>query len=274
MEARVQKAYEAVNLLGSTNQITITPAYMDLKLQELRVEYELQQKMYEEREEQKRIKQQMREEERAQAEIEKAQKDAEDEATRYQKALQKAQEDMSHATGKELDKLNSKIAELEASLKTAEEKKERAMSRAQMTRSGHVYVISNIGSFGEHVYKIGMTRRLEPMDRVKELSDASVPFDFDVHAMIFSDDAPGLERQFHVKFNAHRLNLLNEKREFFRIGIHEIEHVATEMNLEVTITKLAEAREFRASEAMRKNNGILNVGKPQLEPSKSTMELA
>src|SRR5690606_27789669 len=106
--------------------------------------------------------------------------------------------------------LSGRIAELEAALAEAHAKAERALSMAQQTRRGHVYVISNEGSFGRHVYKIGMTRRLEPMDRVRELGDASVPFPFDVHAMIFCDDAPALENALHKRLHERRRNLVNE----------------------------------------------------------------
>jgi len=107
-------------------------------------------------------------------------------------------------------------------LKEAEEKNKRAQSMAELTKSGHVYVISNIGSFGDDVLKIGMTRRLDPMDRVDELGDASVPFDFDVHAMIYSDDAPALEKELQAIFAKHQVNKVNCRKEFFRAGIFKI----------------------------------------------------
>ncbi|MES1524119.1 GIY-YIG nuclease family protein, partial [Vibrio cholerae] len=91
-------------------------------------------------------------------------------------------------------------------------------------KAGHVYVISNIGSFGDNVYKIGMTRRLEPMERVKELGDASVPFSFDVHAMIYSENAPALENELHKKFDFQRLNLINTRKEFFAVTLDEIKN--------------------------------------------------
>ncbi len=114
------------------------------------------------------------------------------------------------------------MVSLEKQLKEAQKKGERAVSRAQMTKSGVVYVISNIGSFGHGVYKIGMTRRLEPLDRVRELGDASVPFPFDVHAMILSDNAPELEKKLHKFFNERRLNLVNNRKEFFNVSLEDI----------------------------------------------------
>lgn len=125
------------------------------------------------------------------------------------------------------------------------------MSMAQQTRRGHVYVISNIGSFGEDVYKIGMTRRLEPMDRVKELGDASVPFSFDVHALIFSEDAPALENTLHKEFENKRVNLINTRREFFNVTLSEIESVVVKNHGYIEFTKLAEAEQYRETVAIR-----------------------
>jgi chromosome segregation ATPase len=251
MEARIQKAFEAINKLGSSNNITITDEYYKLKMAELYLAYELQQKLQEEKEEQRRIKEQIREEEKALAEIEKAKKQAADEEEKYQKALLRAKEEIQNATGKQVDELNKKIAELEGNLQQAQEQKQRALSRAQMTKSGHVYIISNIGSFGENIYKIGMTRRLEPMDRIKELSDASVPFDFDVHAIIYTDNAPELENRLHNKYDHARVNLVNQRREFFNVSIEDIEVVAKELGLPIQLTKMAEAKEFRTSLSIR-----------------------
>jgi hypothetical protein len=150
--------------------------------------------------------------------------------------------------------------ELEQLVAEAHTNKERAISRAQQTRSGHVYVISNLGSFGTNVYKIGMTRRLDPMDRVWELSDASVPFDFDVHAIIYTDDAPGLENELHRRFTTRRVNMVNERKEFFHATIDEIAEVVRERCGDIELTLAAEAAEFLQSAAYwRENsgNGIL-----------------
>src|SRR5690606_35776606 len=131
--------------------------------------------------------------------------------------------------------------ELTEKLKLAEEKSQRAISMAQQTRAGHVYIISNIGSFGEDVLKLGMTRRLEPMDRIRELGDASVPFTFDVHAMIYSEDAPTLERKLHHYFNHQRVNKVNYKKEFFRVGLNEVKEFLESENISAKFTLKAEA---------------------------------
>ena len=132
---------------------------------------------------------------------------------------------------------------------------------AQQTKAGHVYIISNIGSFGDDVYKIGMTRRLEPMDRVKELGDASVPFEFDVHGIIFSENAPELENRLHKEFNHKRVNMVNNKKEFFNVNIHEIEKIVKKYNEKIELTKLAEANQYRESIILKNNlfENILNV---------------
>ena len=250
MEERLTKAFDAINTLGVTQNISITDNYYLLKKEELRLAYEYQKKLYDEKEEQKHIREQMREEERVRQEIEKAKKDAEEDEIRYGKALEKAREEVSKVQGEKLNKLNSKIAELQKRLQEAQANKERAISRAQMTKSGHIYVISNIGSFGDNVYKIGMTRRLDPMDRVRELGDASVPFRFDVHAMIYSEHAPDLETALHKIFDNKRVNMVNQRKEFYNVLLSEIERAVKEKHGEIEFTKLAEAREHRETVAI------------------------
>src|SRR5262249_34996148 len=162
----------------------------------------------------KKIREQMREEQKVQEEMEKARQDAEKEEATYQKALEKAKAEISNSTGAELDALNDRIKTLESNLQNAQEKKAKAISRPQQTKSGHVYIISNIGSFGENIYKFGMTRRLDPQERIDELGNASVPFDFDVHGLIYAENAPELETKLHRHLNDKRINLVHMRREF------------------------------------------------------------
>jgi hypothetical protein len=253
MEARINKAFEAINKLGSTNEISITEEYLKLKLQELYLEFELEEQKYREKEEQRRIREQMREEEKALKEIEKIQKEAEADEERYQKALDKAKLEMEKAKEDEVEALQIKIKELQTNLEKAHEQKVRAISQAQLTKSGHVYIISNIGSFGEDVFKIGMTRRLEPLDRINELGDASVPFDFDVHGLIYSENAPELENKMHKKLESKRLNLVNYRAEFFKTSIDEIAGIVTELGLSIQLTKIAEAKEYRETASILKS---------------------
>lgn len=250
MQERIKKSFEAINKLGVNFTISIQEEYLDLKVKELTLEHEFQLKKQREKEELRAIQEQIREEEKAKREFEKAQKDAEKEEKNYQTALDKARKEIAELTGDKQDKLQEQIEKLELELKESQEKKERAMSMAQQTKRGHVYVISNIGSFGENVYKIGMTRRLEPTDRVKELGDASVPFRFDIHAMMYSDDAPNLEKELHRAFDDKKVNMLNYRKEFFNVTLDEIENQIKETGIEAEFTKLPEAIEYRETLAI------------------------
>lgn len=253
LEQRIVRSKEALNKLGSVNQCSISDEYLKLKLSELSLFHEYQEKKQEEKEEQQRIKEQMREEKRAQEEIDRAVRHAEEEEKRYQQALEKARAEVERSAGAKHEKALQKIQELETRLAEAQANRERAISQAQQTRKGHVYVISNIGSFGEDIFKIGLTRRLVPMDRVKELGDASVPFPFDVHAMIHSEDAPALEHELHKRFHPQRVNMVNERKEFFMISLEEVAAAVHDIHGEIEFTKLAEAVEYRKSVAMRRN---------------------
>jgi hypothetical protein len=250
MQERIKKSFEAINKLGKSSTISIEDEYFDLKIKELILEHEFQLKKQKEKEELRAIQEEIREEEKAKREFEKAQKDAEKEEKNYQTALNKARKEISELTGDKHDKLKVQIEKLELELKESQEKKERAMSMAQQTKRGHVYVISNVGSFGENVYKIGMTRRLEPVDRVKELGDASVPFRFDIHAMMYSDDAPNLEKELHRAFEEKKVNMLNYRKEFFNVTLDEIESQIKETGIDAEFTKLPEAIEYRETLAI------------------------
>ena len=217
MQDRIDAARSAINRLGEMLQITITPHYAAAKLEELWLKYEWERKRYIDREGQQRVREQIREEERAKKEIEQAVGEAEMEVERLQKLLRNARSEAEGSAGRKLEEILLKITTFEAKLDEARAKKERATSRAQLTKSGFVYVISNVGSFGDSVFKIGMTRRLEPMDRIYELSGAAVPFPFDLHAMLYSNDAPDLEHGLHQFLNAKRFNLVNGRREFFKM---------------------------------------------------------
>ena len=254
LEKRIERAFAAINKLGAPQNCAIVERYRRLKLSELRIVHELRERQQEIREEQRAIRQQMREEERARKEIQKAQADAEKEERRYDNALAKARAEVAVATGDKQERLTGKIADLENRLEEAQKAKERAIARAQLTKSGHVYVVSNIGSFGKDTYKIGMTRRLDPIDRVKELSGASVPFPFDVHAMIYSKDAPTLETALHHEFAERRVNRVNNRKEFFYVNLDEIvqavEDKVDDNVAEVNFTKAAAAEEYRRTLAM------------------------
>ncbi|HBW2219882.1 DUF4041 domain-containing protein [Klebsiella quasipneumoniae] len=251
LSQEIKDAFELVNFNGSAfRSAKITDIYLQARLNELKWGVAVNEIMLEEKEEQRRIKEQLREEEKARREYEKAIKEAEKEEKAIQQAIDKATKELMLAGEEQRMALEQKLAELQIKYEEAEAKNQRAISMAQQTRSGHVYVISNIGSFGENVYKIGMTRRLEPLDRIRELGDASVPFSFDVHAMIYSDDAPSLENHLHKVFNDKQVNKVNSRKEFFNVGIKDIKSTIQEMSIDAHWTMFAEAKEYRESLAL------------------------
>lgn len=250
---RIEKIATDIEKSALSFKCGFNEEYIKLKLQECQLQYQFKLKQAEEDEEQKAIKEQMREEQKAIREFEQAIAKAQKEEQMYQDALGQAKKELEIANNEEKDKLTLKIELLEAKLKEAMDKEGRAKSMAEQTRRGHVYVISNIGSFGEHVYKIGMTRRLEPLDRVKELGDASVPFLFDVHAMIFSEDAPKLEKQLHKVFINKRVNMVNERKEFFNVTLDEIKKEVEKTDNTIEFTMLAQAEEYRESLSIKKS---------------------
>lgn len=251
---RIEKLANTLEKSAATLECGFDINYIELKFEECKLQYQYTLKKQEEISEQKLIKEQIREEQRAIREYEKEIADAEKEEKMYRNLLDKAQRELAEATEQDRSAMELRIAILEQQLAEAEAKEARAKSMAEQTRKGHVYVISNIGSFGEDVYKIGLTRRLEPMDRVKELGDASVPFPFDVHAMIYTDDAPALETALHREFNSKRVNAVNLRKEFFNVDLASIQEAVEKIvgiEAEFKITALAEDyyESLRLSEA-------------------------
>lgn len=267
IEKKIRSAFDVLNKLGTQMTISITREYLNLKLEELYLSYEYQVKKQEEKEEQRRIREQIREEAKLLKEIEAHKEKLRKEATHFNKALEALDKQLQTVTTEferqllivERENISQKISEVDENMLTVEK-------REQNTRAGYVYVISNIGSFGEHIYKIGVTRRLEPQDRIDELGSASVPFNFDVHALIFSDDAPTLETALHRAFEHRRLNLINRRREFFKVTLDEIEHVVkSSFSKPVEFVRLADAAQYRQSLKLR------NGTEPELATSVSSM---
>jgi hypothetical protein len=252
MLERLDAVFEAINKLGESYNCALTREYLSMKQKELKLTFEYESKVQQEKEEQRALREQMRDEERSRREIEETLKQTALDEERSRKALEHARAELATASGRKETALQDKIILLEGRLAEALRNKERAISRAQLTRSGHVYIISNIGSFGEAMFKIGMTRRLEPLDRVQELGDASVPFGFDIHALIYTDDAPSLESNLHRRFDKQRVNLVNERKEFFHATIDQLELAVKECGATITLTKLAEARDYRVTLERRK----------------------
>ncbi|MEX0776283.1 MAG: DUF4041 domain-containing protein [Phycisphaeraceae bacterium] len=266
LENRINRSYEQINKLGKTNSSGIADGFLQLKLEELHLVHEHRVKQQQEKEEQQRIRDLMREEEKAQREIEEAEQEAAKEEAAAERALDRARRTFEEATRGQLEAteqtreqnaaLAAQVAKLENELTEAIDRKAKAIARAQLTKSGYLYVLSNIGSFGDDLYKLGMTRRLDPLERVKELGDASVPFPFDVHAVIFSENAPELECKLHRHFADRRVNLVNMRREYFRVTLEEIIVAVAEYFGEITFVRIPEAAEYRETEAKRKASGL------------------
>ncbi len=148
------------------------------------------------------------------------------------------------------------VEKLERDLSAAIDRKVKSISRAQLTKSGHVYVLSNIGSLGEGIYKIGMTRRFEPLERVRELGGASVPFRFDVHAMMYSENAVALEATLHKELNHKRVNRVNLRREYFRVSLDEIRLAIEKHFGTITFVTVPEAEEYRRTLAYQAGENL------------------
>lgn len=247
---RIYKSSEAISKLGTIMNISINYPYLELKVKELRLAFEYQQKKQEEKEAQKAARAEMREAAKLQKEIEAQRKKIEKEQTHYQTAYEKILKQLEQNPSD--DDLLKKKSELENQLSDIDKAMKDIDYREANQRAGYVYIISNIGAFGENVYKIGMTRRLDPQDRVDELGDASVPFNFDVHAMIFSDDAPALEAALHKAFEDRKLNMVNTRREFFNVTLDEIKEVVKK-NFDKTVEfiDVPDAEQYRISQRMK-----------------------
>ena len=214
----------------------------------VKIEYNYYVKKEQARQEQLAIREQMRQEAEERRALEAERKKVEKEEAKYQTEIEKLQEQLVAAKDEELEQLNNRILELQAQLAEVVVKKEEISNLAN-GKAGNVYVISNLGSFGENVFKIGMTRRLNPQDRVNELGDASVPFKFDVHSFIFSDDAVSLENKLHSILNEKRVNKVNMRKEFFYTTVDELEELVTEIEPTAEFNKTMLAEEFRQSQS-------------------------
>jgi len=249
---KIEKSYNDLNKMNAKMSISLVPEFLDLKLKELNLCYEYEVKKQEEKEEQKEIRERLREEVKLQKEIEEERKKVQKEQSHYQNALSQIEDQLK--SDPENEELLKKKAEIEGTLTDIDTSLKDMDYREANKRAGYVYVISNIGSFGENVYKIGMTRRLDPTERVDELGDASVPFNFDIHAMIFSDDAPALETALHQAFENRKVNMVNQRREFFNVTLDEIENeVKKNFDKTVEFIRMAPAEQYRESVALKKN---------------------
>lgn len=245
---RMVSSCSAISKLGAIMQISISSDYFNLKEEELRLALEYRIKKQNEKEELKEARARMRDEAKLQKELEEARKKIKKEQSHYQNALALLEKQLCSANDAEKEELLKKKSDLENQLIEIDKSIKDIDYREANAKAGYVYIISNVGSFGENVYKIGMTRRLEPMDRVDELGDASVPFNFDVHALIFSDNAPALEASLHRAFENRKVNMINTRREFFQVTLDEIEaEVKKNYDKTVEFIRFAPAEQYRES---------------------------
>jgi uncharacterized protein YlxW (UPF0749 family) len=241
---RLEKVAQTIEKLGKTMDIRIAPEYLRLRLKELRLTADFLEKQAEEKEQERLERERLREEKKVQHELERERAKLEKERAHFQNALNALA-----AKGDEegVARLRDQLADVDRAIADVD-------YREANIRAGYVYVISNIGSFGESVVKVGMTRRLDPLDRIRELSDASVPFNFDVHALFFSKDAVGIETAMHTRLAQHRVNAVNQRREFFRVtALQAKAHLAELAGELLEFHDVPEALEYRQSIASGMN---------------------
>ena len=249
---RITSSSDAISKLGKMLSVAITAAYFKLKIEELHLAFEYRLKVQEEKEQSRELREQDREAKKLEKEIEDARRAIEKEKKHFSNALAKIVAQLAAASEADRAALLAKKAELESALAQVAEKLKDIDYREANAKAGYVYVISNLGAFGDDVFKIGVTRRLDPFERVDDLGDASVPFEFDVHAMIFSENAFALEAALHKAFENRKLNMVNHRREFFRAPLAEIKTViGSSFDKTVEWTDLPSAEEYRTSEKMR-----------------------
>ncbi len=247
---KIHQSAESIEKLGKMMSFNITSKYINSKIDELHLAFEYQLKKQEEKDAQKAARAEQRELAKIQKELDEQRQKLEKEQTHYQTAYEHVKNQLNlHPND---SNLIAKLAELESHLEDIDHGLTNIDYRQANMKAGYVYIISNIGAFGENIYKIGMTRRLDPQDRIDELGDASVPFNFDVHAMIFSDDAPALEAALHRAFENKKLNMVNQRREFFNVTLDEIKEVVrNNFDQTVEFIDVPDAEQFRISQKMK-----------------------
>lgn len=256
IEKRINNSFIQLNKLMESNGIAISSKYLQSKLNEAYIALEYALKKEEEREKIREDKEREREEKALQRELANEWKKYEKDEKHFIQVEKEVQEKIKHSkSNDEIISLKNQLLELQNKLSEIQEKKKKLNNRAENPTAGYVYIISNIGSFGKNVFKIGVTRRLNPLERINELGSASVPFKFDVHALIFSDNAYKLESELHNKFNNKRINQINHRKEYFNITIDDIKEALKEyQNLTFDFTETPIAEEFYESQKILNSN--------------------
>lgn len=253
IEKRIRKSFEDINKMNSEMQFSISYNYLDLKIQELYLAYEYELKLQEEKEILREQREKEREEKALQKEIAAKKQKISKEILHMNNAIESLQEKLGSATEEEKIEIEKTIEQLKNNIEDFDQQQKDLDYRIENIGAGYVYIISNIGAFGENIFKIGVTRRLDPLERIAELSSASVPFKFDVHALIFSYKAYELESELHKRFEKNRINLVNNRKEFFNIDINEIEQELNNYkDLTIEFKRDADADEYRESLNIRK----------------------
>ena len=242
----LSRSYDQLNKMYSRNFIKITSEYFELKLKELEVSVEYDLKKQEEKELLRDQREKEKEDKKLQAEIAKRRKEIEKDRTHFYKMIKNVEEMMLGANEREIIELKKQLFEYQQKLLELDSIEEDIDYREGHASAGYVYVISNIGSFGSDIYKIGVTRRLDPLERIRELSSASVPFQFDVHALVFSEQAFSLEAELHNELSHYRVNKVNNRKEYFKVQFSKIKEVLDRhKELTIELNEKAEAFEYR-----------------------------
>jgi ribosomal protein L9 len=251
---RLQKVAEMIERLGRTMDIRVSRDYLQLRTKELELTADFLEKQAEEKEAERAEKERLREERKVQQEIERERQKLEKERQHFENALSAL---LAKGDDAAAERIRDQLADVEKAIADVD-------YRAANIRAGYVYVVSNVGSFGERMIKVGMTRRLDPLDRIRELSDASVPFNFDVHALFFSKDAVGIEGAMHARLSKERVNLVNRRREFFRVTPGDAKAHLSELAGELLeFQDLPEALEYRQSLAVLSEGQHSPIGASQ-----------
>lgn len=249
IEKRIQTSFNILNQAFKTAKVAITEDYLDLKFDELYLGYEFERKKAEEKEALREQREKEREEKALQKEVENKKKKINKEITHLQKLVKEL--NLRLAETKDENEKNDILSQLEAAnqnIKEYTDEEKELDYRLENLGAGYVYIISNIGAFGKDIFKIGVTRRLDPLERINELSSASVPFKFDVHALIFSYNAYQLETELHNKFSKNRVNKVNNRKEFFKVSIDDLEkELMNYKDLTIEFTKTPDAEEYNES---------------------------
>lgn len=255
-EKRIDKSFEQLNKMNESNKVSISYNYFNLKKSELYLAYEYERKREDEKEELREQRQREKEEKALQKEIQSQKKIIDKDIKHYQNMIDELKQKLEKITDEDAKKdLENQIIEFYSKVSEKEAEKEELDYRTAHASAGYVYIISNIGAFGSDVFKIGVTRRLEPLERIGELSSASVPFKFDVHALIFSYEAYQLESELHEYFSNYRINKVNNRKEFFKIPIDMIEQKLRDYkDLTIDFTANPDAEEYRESLSIEKKD--------------------